>query len=336
MIGSLEYRRKGAEAMALGMFQGYIPDTRDAWSFTLDSLRDFFEKVMAQSFEMSQIQLPQSSLVNALTLEVPELAYEIMGTYLGAAELLGQRTAEMHIALATDTNDPSFAPEPFTLFHQRSVYQYMRNQAGQIFLRLKKQLKKLPTQQQSSVRTLLNEQGAILDRYKRIVDQPISAMRIRCHGNYHLEEVLYTGKDFVIIDFEGEASRPLSERRMKRSPIRDVAGMVQSFYYASRVALQREVESGVLRTENLPSMEQWTQFLYYWTSVVFLKKYLATAADASFVPQTKPELQVLLDAFLLEKAVYELGYEMDTRPDWTDIPLHRILELLGISAEQKK
>jgi maltose alpha-D-glucosyltransferase/alpha-amylase len=160
-------------------------------------------------------------------------------------------------------------------------------------------------------------------------------MRIRCHGNYHLEEVLYTGKDFVIIDFEGEASRPLSERRMKRSPIRDVASMVQSFYYASRVALQREVESGVIRPENLPSMEQWTQFLYHWTSVVFLKKYLATAAGASFIPKTKPELQVLLDAFLLEKAVYELGYEMETRPDWTDIPLQRILELLELGTDRE-
>ncbi|MBW4517494.1 MAG: maltose alpha-D-glucosyltransferase [Timaviella obliquedivisa GSE-PSE-MK23-08B] len=335
IIGSIEYRRKGVEAMALGMFQKYIPDTRDAWSFTLDSLRDFFEKVMAQPSEMIQVQLPQASLVNALTLEVPELAYEIMGTYLGAAELLGQRTAEMHIALAADENDPSFAPEPFTLFHQRSVYQYMRNQAGQIFLRLKKQLKKLPIKQQASVRTLLNEQSAILDHYKRIVDQPIAVMRIRCHGNYHLEEVLYTGKDFVIIDFEGEASRPLSERRMKRSPIRDVASMVQSFYYASRIALQREVESGVIRTENLPLMEQWAQFVYYWTSVVFLKKYLATASGAAFLPKTQPELQVLLDAFLLEKAVYELGYEMEARPDWTDVPLQRILELLGINPDKK-
>jgi maltose alpha-D-glucosyltransferase / alpha-amylase len=123
----------------------------------------------------------------------------------------------------------------------------------------------------------------------------------------------------------------LSERRMKRSPVRDLAGMVQSFYYASRVALQREVESGLIRAETLPSMEQWAEFLYYWTSVVFLKQYMATAGHASFLPQTQPEFQVLLDAYLLEKAVYELGYELDTRPDWTDIPLQRILELLGIA-----
>jgi maltose alpha-D-glucosyltransferase / alpha-amylase len=329
-LGALEYRRKGAESMTLGMFQGYIPDTRDAWSFTLDSLRDVFEKVMAQDIEMSQIQVPRSPLINASTLEVPELAYEIMGGYLTAIELLGQRTAEMHMALSSDGTDPSFVPEPFTLFHQRSIYQYMRNQAGQIFLRLRKQLKLMPTTQQNSVRTVLNQQEAILERYKRLVDQPIVASRIRCHGNYHLEEVLYTGKDFVIVDFEGEANRPLSERRMKRSPVRDLAGMVQSFYYASRVALQREVESGLIRAEVLPSMEQWAQFFYYWTSVVFLKQYLATAADASFLPKSQSELQVLFDAYLLEKAVYELGYEMDNRPDWTDIPLQRILQLLGI------
>jgi maltose alpha-D-glucosyltransferase/alpha-amylase len=329
-LGSLEYRRKGAEAMTLGMFQGYIPDTRDAWSFSLDSLRDSFEKVMAQDIEMSQIQVPRSSLVDALTLEVPELAYDIMGGYLSAIELLGQRTAELHLTLASDDTDPSFAPEPFTLFYQRSIYQYMRNQAGQIFLRLKKQLKLLPPQQQASVRTVLNQQEAILERYKRVVDQPIATMRIRCHGNYHLEEVLYTGKDFVIVDFEGEANRPLSERRMKRSPVRDLAGMVQSLYYASRVALQREVESGLIRDEMLPSMEQWAQFLYYWTGVVFLKQYLSTAADASFLPKTKPELQILLDAYLMEKAVFEVGYELNNRPDWADIPLQRILELLGI------
>jgi maltose alpha-D-glucosyltransferase / alpha-amylase len=329
-LGSLEYHRKGAESMVLGMFQGYIPDTRDAWSFALDSLRDSFDKVMAQDIEMSQIQVPRSPLVNALTLEVPELAYETMGGYLSAIELLGQRTAELHLTLASDDTDPSFAPEPFTLFYQRSVYQYMRNQAGQIFLRLKKHLKLFSPQQQAAVRTLLNQQEAILERYKRMVDQPITTMRIRCHGNYHLEEVLYTGKDFVIVDFEGEASRPLSERRMKRSPVRDLAGMVQSLYYASRVALQREVETGVIRDELLPSMEQWAQFLYYWSSVVFLKQYLTTAGEAAFLPKTQPELQILLDAYLMEKAVFEVGYELNHRPDWTDIPLQRILELLGI------
>jgi maltose alpha-D-glucosyltransferase/alpha-amylase len=156
-------------------------------------------------------------------------------------------------------------------------------------------------------------------------------MRARCHGNYHLEEVLYTGKDFVIIDFEGEPSRTLSERRMKRSPLRDVAGMLQSFYYACQVALEREGENGLLRPENLPLMEQWAQFFYCWISLVFLKQYLATAGDAAFLPTTHQELQILLNAYLLEKAVYELDYEMNHRPEWLKIPLQRILELLGTS-----
>jgi maltose alpha-D-glucosyltransferase / alpha-amylase len=329
IVGALEYRKKGAEAMTLGMLQTYVPDTRDAWSFALDSLRDLYEKVMAQT-ETSEIELPRTSLANALELEIPELASQIMGTYLAAATLLGQRTAELHLALAANDQEPNFIPEPFTLFYQRSVYQYMRNQAGQIFLRLKKMLKQFSAEQQASVQTILNHQERLLEVYRRVVDQPIAATRIRCHGNYQLEEVLYTGKDFVIVDFEGEANRPLSERRMKRSPVRDVAGMVQSFYYASRVALQREVESGMIRPESLAHMEQWAQFMYYWVSVAFLKQYLTIAAGASFLPKTQPELQVLLEAFLLEKTVYELGYELDHRPDWLEIPLLRILDLLGM------
>jgi maltose alpha-D-glucosyltransferase / alpha-amylase len=327
VLGSLEYRRKGAEAITLGMLQKYIPDTRDGWSFTLDSFRDLFEKVMAQPID-SEIVIPQTPLVKALEITVPESVSELMGTYLVSMELLGQRTAEMHMALAADSNDINFAPEPFTLFYQRSIYQYMRNQAGQIFLRLKKDLKQM-ADLQAEVRGVLNQQEFILERYKRVVDQPITAMRSRCHGNYQLEEVLYTGKDFVIVDFEGEANRPLSERRMKRSPIRDIAGMVESFYYASRVALRREVESGVIRVENRERMEQWTQFLYYWTSVAFLKRYLKTAQNAAFLPHSPSDFQILFDAYLMEKAVYELGHELDNRPEWVDIPLKRILELLS-------
>jgi maltose alpha-D-glucosyltransferase/alpha-amylase len=140
--------------------------------------------------------------------------------------------------------------------------------------------------------------------------------------------VLYTGKDFVVIDFEGEPNRLMSERRMKRSPLRDLAGMVQSFYDASQVALRNEVESGLIRPENQELMQSWAQFFHAWGSVSFIKSYLATAGDASFLPKTTQELQVLLDAYLLEKAVYELGYELTYRPDWVDIPLQRVIELL--------
>ncbi|HBY81048.1 MAG TPA: alpha-amylase, partial [Cyanobacteria bacterium UBA11148] len=150
----------------------------------------------------------------------------------------------------------------------------------------------------------------------------------RIHGDYHLGQVLYTGKDLIIIDFEGEPARPLSERRMKRSPLRDVAGMLQSFHYAITMGLRNEVENGMIRPDNLLVMEQWAQFWYAWVSDTFLKTYLSTAAGWSFIPQTEQELRVLLDAYLFEKSIYELGYELNNRPDWVEIPLQRILQLL--------
>lgn len=330
VAGYLEYHRKGSEPMTLGVLQKYIPETRDAWSYALDNLRDSYVKVLTKQVDIADISLPLHILRAVSEEEIPELAYEIMGGQLRAAELLGQRAAELHLALASNTDNPSFEPEEFTTFYQRSIYQYMRNQAGQVLLLLKKQMKHLPEELQPLGKSLLTYREMLMERFKLVLDQPIHTMRIRCHGNFHLEEVLYTGKDFVIIDFEGEPTRSLSERRMKRSPLRDIAGMLQSFYYASRIALRNEEESGMIRPENLPLMEQWAHFFYSWAAVAFLRQYLTTAKGAVFLPEAA-EIQVLLDAFLLEKVVYELGYELNNRPAYVDIPLQRLLELLSIA-----
>ncbi|HEY9660104.1 MAG TPA: alpha-amylase, partial [Allocoleopsis sp.] len=328
VAGYLEYHRKGAAPMTLGVLQKYIPETRDTWSYTLDNLRDSYAEVLTRQIDLADIPIPSSVLTAALESEIPPLAFELMGNQLRAAELLGQRAAELHLALASDPDHPNFAPEEFNSFYQRSIYQYMRNQAGQILLLLKKQLKHLPESLHPLAKELLSHQDSLMERYKSILEQPITTMRTRCHGNFHLEEVLYTGKDFVIVDFEGEPNRSLSERRMKRSPLRDIAGMLQSFYYASRAALKAEEESGLIRSETLPLMEHWAQFFYSWASVAFLKQYLLTANNAVFIPKGRTELEVLLNAFVLEKAVYELGYELNHRSDWVEIPLQRIVQLL--------
>lgn len=176
-----------------------------------------------------------------------------------------------------------------------------------------------------------------MERFGSILNLKITAQRTRTHGDYHLGQVLYTGKDFIIIDFEGEPARPLSERRMKRSPLRDIAGMLQSFNYAVNQALRYQVEIGMIRPESLAQMEPWAHFWYGWVACAFLNSYLLTATDGeavargasdSFLPKTTQELQVLLNVYLLEKAVYELGYELNNRPDWVEIPLQRILQLL--------
>jgi maltose alpha-D-glucosyltransferase/alpha-amylase len=177
---------------------------------------------------------------------------------------------------------------------------------------------------------VLNQRDLLLGRFQQILNQKITAMRTRCHGNYSLEEVLFTGKDFIIIDFEGDPKRPLSERRIKRSPLRDVPSMLDSFYYASRVAVQNEKESSIIRPDELPTVEHWQQFFFCWSSIAFLQSYLTTSGQAAFLPKHPSELQILLDAFLLEQAILKLDYELKNRLHWIEIPLQRLLELLQI------
>ncbi|MBV9387102.1 MAG: maltose alpha-D-glucosyltransferase [Chroococcidiopsidaceae cyanobacterium CP_BM_ER_R8_30] len=331
VAGALEYHRPGTPSTTIAILHGFIPETRDAWAYTLDSLRNYFEQVLVKQIDISEIELPSHSLVSEISVGIPELAQELIGSYLTSAELLGQRTADLHIALASDPERADFAPESFTSFYQRSIYQSMRNSAGQVLLLLKKRLPQLPKSTQQIAHRLINSQEQVMARFGSILNLKITGQRTRCHGDYHLGQVLYTGKDFVIIDFEGEPARPLSERRMKRSPLRDVAGMLQSFNYAGAQALRNELESGIIHAEDLPVMEQWAQYWSGWVSVAFLNAYLLRATDATFLPKSTQELQVLLDAYLLEKVIYELGYELNNRPDWVEIPLHRILQLLALS-----
>ncbi|WP_449419331.1 maltose alpha-D-glucosyltransferase [Phormidium nigroviride] len=352
VVGALEYRRPGSESITIGILHKFIPEARDAWSYTLDSLSHYFEEVMVVGAKHSNdnssgygdsylptalplpVQQPSNSLVSNLSVEMPELAHELIGAYLTSAELLGQRTAELHLTLASDLENPSFAAENFTSFYQRSIYQQMRNLTGRTLLLLRKGLLKLSPDGQKMAQVILSHPEQLIGKFRSILNLKITAQRIRCHGDYHLGQVLYTGKDFIIIDFEGEPARPLSERRMKRSPLRDVAGMVQSFNYAATLSLRKEIENGIIRAETLPTMNQWAKFWYGWVSVAFLNSYLMTAGDANFLPKSKDELQVLLDAYILEKVVYELAYELNSDPDWAEITIERILYLIGFPVEQ--
>jgi maltose alpha-D-glucosyltransferase/alpha-amylase len=260
--------------------------------------------------------------------DITVTATELIGPYLESARLIAQRTTEMHLALSTEVKDPIFAPEPFTDFYRQALYHQMLGLTNQSFQLLRKRQKALPEAAQDDAARVLELEGAIRKRFRRIRDGRISAMRTRTHGDYHLGQLLYTGKDFVIIDFEGEPARPLSERRIKRSPLRDVAGMLRSFHYASYAALFGQVPGVIARPEVRPTLEPWARFWYRWVSSVFLKTYLLHSSGGSFLPRTREELETLLDAHLLEKAIYEIAYEVNNRPDWVRIPLQGILHLM--------
>jgi maltose alpha-D-glucosyltransferase/alpha-amylase len=326
VAGALEFRRNGGDPMTVAILQGFIPVQGDAWQYTLDTLARYFAEVLARRGDIGTAPVSAKSPLALIDDTIPELVDDLLGMYLETAQLLGQRTGEMHVALAQAPDNPSFAPEPFTDFYRQSTYQGMLGQATQTFQLLRQRLRYLPDTVQEDVQQLLSHQTEVRRRFQSLRDRRITAMRLRCHGDYHLGQVLYTGKDFVIIDFEGEPARSLSVRRMKRSPLRDVAGMLRSFHYAAFAALLDQTAS--VRPEDLPFLEPWARFWYQWVSVVYLKRYLAVTAKADFLPETHAELQVLLDVYLLEKALYELNYELNSRPTWVKVPLQGILQLL--------
>jgi maltose alpha-D-glucosyltransferase/alpha-amylase len=178
---------------------------------------------------------------------------------------------------------------------------------------------------QQEASSVLPSEQKILETLQAFTSKKFSAMRIRTHGDYHLGQVLYTGKDFVIIDFEGEPARALSERRLKHSPLKDIAGMLRSYHYAVYTALFKEAS---VRREDTPVLQPWANLWYYYVSGIFLSSYLETVNGSSFIPGDEGDLKVMLKVYLLEKAVYELGYELNNRPEWVLIPLSGIKDLL--------
>ncbi|UCH36543.1 MAG: alpha-amylase, partial [Armatimonadota bacterium] len=225
VVGALEYNRQGYQTISLAVAQEFVANEGDAWHYTLDSLERYLEDVLAHP----TVQLPPVPRKHLLASrkEPPPLAKETIGPYLNSAELLGQRTAELHKALASVTDDPDFAPEPITFMYQTSLYQSMRTNTIRTLRVLREQLSKIPEDSREDALNVISLENDIIGRYQPIRKQRIVAKRFRCHGDYHLGQVLFTGKDFVIIDFEGEPARPLSERRRKHSPLLDVAGMIR-------------------------------------------------------------------------------------------------------------
>jgi maltose alpha-D-glucosyltransferase/alpha-amylase len=266
-------------------------------------------------------------VAESLAEEIPEAVFDAIGPFLDSAELLGQRTAELHLALAAGEQE-AFAPEPFTTLYQRSVYQSMRAQVRPTLSLVRRNLGSLDESARPLAEALLDREHEIVDRFGAVRTHRMDVSRIRIHGDLHLGQVLHAGRDFVIIDFEGEPSRSPTERRIKRSAMIDVAGMMRSFQYAVAAGLRTLEERGMVRPEQRDDLERRGLLWENWVSRQFLRGYLDRAGEASFLPSDPADLDVLLVAYILEKALYEVRYELNNRPTWSDIPLRGVHELL--------
>ncbi len=332
LVGAIEYRGRAGESITLATLSAFVPNCKNAWDYTLDDLGRFYERVQSRRAEKHDAPAVAGAIVKLSMTEPTPLAVDMIGSYLQVARVLGERTAALHVELASEIEDRNFVPEPFTPNHQRGLFQSMRNETRQSLQLLSQHLSRLPENVQVQAKRVLGLEADILKLFRAIYERPIAALRTRCHGDFHLGQVLYDGKEFWIIDFEGEPARAVSERRLKHSPLRDVADMVHSFHYAAHSALLKQIESGSLPPAQTESAISWARFWSRWVSAAFFKAYRQCAGPGAFLPASEEDLRVVMDAFLLRKAVYEIGYELNHRPEWVTIPIQNVLDLLNLEA----
>ncbi len=333
--GSIEYRRRGRPACTIGALLEYIPHQGDGWTDALEGLDLFYERVLSdEDARAVTAPLPPRSLLAAARSEPHPLAARLAGAHLVRARLLGERTAALHRALGQGGQDPAFRREPFSMLHQHSLFQSAHGMLARTFELLRRRLPALSTTglTRAIAEAALPREAEIDARLREILARKLEVARIRTHGDLHLAQVLWTGEDFVIIDFEGEPARPLSERRYKRSALRDVAGMLRSFDYAGAAALR----GGRVRPEDTPALVGWTDAWVAWASASYLAGYLGAierdegdAQGPPLIPRDERDVALLLDFHLLEKCIYEIGYELNNRPDWVDIPLRGLARILA-------
>ncbi len=321
LAGVVGFFDRSGHTTTLGILEATIKHQIDGWTFALEDLKKFFEEIAARREALPDLRPG----LHPFDVAPSALAAEATGPWLEFARDLGRSTGDLHRALACAADDPEFAPEGYTPFYQRSLAEGFRARARSAF-----RLLRLAARQNEGAAGLASTafalEGMVVGRFKLIGARPLKGGRIRTHGDFHLGQILVSGRNLSFIDFEGEPARPISERRVKRTPWRDVAGMVRSFDYASRVAL-KELDEGVRSSETYPGqLASWSRAWYLSTSASFLEGYVESADQAiADLLGDAEERRLLFDTYLLDKALYEVAYELEHRPDWLDVPLQGLI-----------
>jgi 1,4-alpha-glucan branching enzyme len=323
LVGWIDVRRGDEPPSTIGLLHAYVANEGDAWEHVLGVLGTWLDS--ASQRDSAPPRLPPGDLVARASDPLPADVVKAVGSYAELAYRLGRRVGEMHVALA-GAAEPAFAPEPFARTSREAIVTAVR-------VDLQRALEGLGARgallSDAARRSLADARGRVRSVDARLAD--VAQMRdagvvTRVHGDLHLGQVLFTGSDFSIVDFEGEPARTLEERKRKRSPLVDVAGMLRSFHYASVASLRARPEGA------RAALAPWASLWHRAVSATFLRGWLAAVDGTIVAPRDPAATRWLLDLFLFEKAVYEVGYEMNNRPDWVDIPLDGLREILGDEA----
>ena len=298
--GSITWQRGGTEDITLGMMQQKVEARKDNWSLTGDYLNDFLYAVPNRVFTIKEDVFEQIAL-------------------------LGQRTGEMHIALYNSKADEAFAPEPFTDVYRRFLRQRLTNLLDSRYTLLIDKYLTLDEPTQRLAWKFMEAKELIDEFSDELTNQPLDSLRVRIHGDYHLGQVLSADGDFILIDFEGEPEASIQDRKIKHSPLKDVAGMVRSYHYAVSSKVFNSDETRHISPEKLLTVtDRWYKLM----KETYLEAYMDAIGWPHPLFKDQNEINSLMLYYLLEKAVYELGYELSYRPDWVKIPLKGIVDVI--------
>ena len=317
----------GKETMTLGILQETAESNVNGWDFMLERLNNFYERILSLEPGQWPAEHSKRDIFTPVSYEnIPDDFRDLLGgPIIEGTRLLGTRLGELHKALATD-DSASFGSEGFSLHYQRSLYSALQSLVRETYQNQAKNMKKLSEEVRGEAEEILARKTEVLTLLKRIYEKKLDVVKIRIHGDYNLEKVLFSGKDVTITDFGGDPLRSFSERRLKRSPLRDVAGMIHSFNYAAYAGL---LLSNQIRKEDIskltPLAELWIQNV----SGLFMSAYLEAVQGSAFIPDNEHDLGILLQTYLLEKAIFDLNHELNDRPDWAMVPLRIIKSILG-------
>ena len=324
--GAMHYKNGSNITYVLGMLQEIEENQGEAWSHVKDSLERYYENVLTRRKDATPHTIDKYITETLAYEDFPPVIKEFMGVVLPERMYqLGEFTAELHNALSQDHNTKEFDKEESSLHYQRSLYSGLQTLTRTSLEKLKAVLKDLPEDIQQEAQEVLNSKKEILNCFKEIYDHKIPVMKIRTHGDYHLRQILWTGRKYIMNNFEGDPSKSYSERRIRRSAMRDLAAMIRSLHYA---AYSNILSSEYDQQRKEGNLEEWAETWHYYISRLYLKGYFDHARGKDYMPEDPKDFRILMQTFLLEKSLIELNYEIENRPEWIIIPLRGIKAVL--------
>jgi maltose alpha-D-glucosyltransferase/alpha-amylase len=329
VLGALEYRRPQKAPMTIGVLQEHVVHDADGWDFTMRFLDALIHRSDHAGIVVAHPAPSNAQEIMAVIGQTPpEPLDDLLEPWLRFVRLLGRRTAELHHALASAPGRPELAPAPYTAYDRRSIYQSMRGLAARALRSLNQSLPPLGHEEQQLIDAVTERENDLDARFRRMLDVQAPGWRIRGHGDLHLGQVLLAGDDIVFVDFEGEPDRFLEERRLKTSPLRDVAGMLHSIQVAALHAWRRQREDANRSAETAQSVQALLETCSRHGSAAYTGEYLDAAEADALLPVSVEDRIAMLDALLLERAVYEVWQAAQHRPDHLQLPLERLRQVL--------